>query len=367
MEHTVFLGQQAWQYRNESQQKPPRQLQSAAQLNAAQLLQAAHEGTATVWTGDFYQAKQLLAALKKRTAPKHKPCADPREAFHKYRLAQSQHSRLANMLLLPVNADYRIDLPRAPDVQAALQAVYGTASDTPFLLPLNQLLGFIGAYEWQKKGVWMDTLQANIHVPFGVFSPIRGEYVELVRQAAAQSQARTAMDIGTGSGVLAAVLAKHSAACITATDNNPRAVACAADNIARLGFSSRVRVQMQDLLADESADLIVCNPPWLPARPTSAIETALYDPDHAMLHALLHNAGRHLNDGGELWIVMSDLAEHLGLRAADDLPNWFAQTGWRVKSSLHTAPRHAKAQNAHDPLAFARERETTTLYCLERA
>mgnify|MGYP000975059174 FL=1 len=118
MEHTVFLGQQAWQYRNESQQKPPRQLQSAAQLNAAQLLQAAREGTATVWTGDFYQAKQLLAALKKRTAPTHKPCVDPREAFNKYRLAQSQHSRLANMLLLPVNADYRIDLPRAPDVQA---------------------------------------------------------------------------------------------------------------------------------------------------------------------------------------------------------------------------------------------------------
>ena len=175
------------------------------------------------------------------------------------------------------------------------------------------------------------------------------------------------MDIGTGSGVLAAVLAKHSAACITATDNNPRAVACAADNIARLGLSSRIRVQMQNLFADESADLIVCNPPWLPARPTSAIETALYDPDHAMLHALLHNAGRHLNDGGELWIVMSDLAEHLGLRAAADLQNWFAQTGWRVKSSLHTAPRHAKAQNAHDPLAFARGRETTTLYCLERA
>ena len=122
MEHTVFLGQQAWQYRNESQQKPPRQLQSSAQLNAAQLLQAAREGTATVWTGDFYQAKQLLAALKKRTAPKHKPCTDPREAFHKHRLAQSQHSRLANMLLLPVNADYRIDLPRAPDVQAACRA-----------------------------------------------------------------------------------------------------------------------------------------------------------------------------------------------------------------------------------------------------
>ena len=94
-----------------------------------------------MWTGDFYQAKQLLAALKKRTAPKHKPCADPREAFHKYRLAQSQHSRLANTLLLPVNADYRIDLPRAPDVQAALQAVYGTAPDTPFFIAAQPIIG----------------------------------------------------------------------------------------------------------------------------------------------------------------------------------------------------------------------------------
>ena len=63
---------------------------------------------------------------------------------------------------------------------------------------------------------------------------------------------------------------------------------------------------------------------------------------------------------------MSDLAEHLGLRQTDDLNNWFAQAGWRVKSSLHTQPQHGKAQNSHDTLAFARQRETTTLYCLER-
>ena len=102
-----------------------------------------------------------------------------------------------------------------------------------------------------------------------------------------------------------------------------------------------------------------------------------------LLHTELHCAARRrreldertaavLLSGVELIDVsrehlLSAFSGSMGLRAADDLQNWFAQTGWRVKSSLHTTPRHAKAQNAHDPLAFARERETTTLYCLERA
>ena len=39
------------------------------------------------------------------------------------------------------------------------------------LLPLNQLLGFIGAHEWHKKGIDIPQLDGKIHVPFGVFSP----------------------------------------------------------------------------------------------------------------------------------------------------------------------------------------------------
>ena len=115
------------------------------------------------------------------------------------------------------------------------------------------------------------------------------------------------------------------------------------------------------------ADLIVCNPPWLPAKPTSAVETALYDPKHAMLHAFLRGASNHLAQGGQVWLVMSNLAELLGLRGEHDLPNWFAQYGWRVSGSLKTTPQHRKASDSNDPLAFARSREITTLYILERA
>ena len=358
-------------YRNESTQSPPRDFVFVNEASASRIIQAAQQNIATVWRGDFHNAKQVLAAIKKRVQPKpkaaHPAQADPATTFHKHRLAQSQASRLANALCIEVGAGFALDLPRAPNVQAALRDVYGVENKDPFFLPLAQLLGFIGAHEWHKKGVTIPELGGAIHVPFGVFSPIRGEYLPLIAQAKLPANARTVLDVGTGSGVIAALLAQRGVENIIATDTNPRAVACAQANIAQLGFAPQINVLQQDLFGEHTADLIVCNPPWLPAKPTSAVETALYDPKHAMLHAFLRGAAAHLAQGGQVWLVMSNLAELLGLRGAHDLANWFAQYGWRVVGSLKTTPQHRKASDRSDPLAFARQREITTLYILERA
>lgn len=358
-------------YRNESTQSPPRDFVFVAEASASRIIQAARQSIVTVWQGDYHNAKQVLVAIKKRVKPKPQaeaPAhADPATAFHKHRLVQSQASRLANGLCVEIDAGFALDLPRAPDVQAALRDVYGVENTEPFVLPLAQLLGFIGAHEWYKKGVTIPELGGAIHVPFGVFSPIRGEYLSLIAQAKLPDNVCTALDVGTGSGVIAALLARRGVENIIATDTNPRAVACAQANIARLGFSQQINVLQQDLFGGHTADLIVCNPPWLPAKPTSAVETALYDPKHAMLHAFLRGAAAHLAQGGQVWLVMSNLAELLGLRGAHDLANWFAQYGWRVVGSLKTTPQHRKASDRSDPLAFARQREITTLYILERA
>ena len=364
----------ACEWRSESTQKPPKNAVFRRETNAATVLQNARADTATIFTGDFHNAKQILAALKKRLrggrpSEKRKPkadgqTADPAAAFHRHRLRQAQQSRLTNMLAVEIGADFTLGLPRAPDIRAALADVYDNANNAPFLLPLNLLLGFIGAHEWHKKGVDIPALGGRIHVPFGVFSPLRGEYLDLIMQAELPPRFQTAFDIGTGSGVIAALLAKRGIARITATDNNPRALACAAANAARLGLARQIAVEATDLFPTGRADLIVCNPPWLPTKPTSAVETALYDPGHAMLRGFLSGARQHLNDGGEIWLVMSDLAEHLGLRTADFLPALFQTASLALIETLHTLPVHAKAADPSDPLAFARSRETTTLYRL---
>lgn len=63
---------------------------------------------------------------------------------------------------------------------------------------------------------------ARIHPHYGVFSPVRGEYVDLVAKAPLPSQA-LAFDIGTGTGVLAAVLAKRGVKRVVGTDQDARA------------------------------------------------------------------------------------------------------------------------------------------------
>lgn len=352
------------EYRNESQQQAPKTWQEAMQLSAAQLQQLAQHNIGVIWRGDYHQAKQLLSAFKKRIRKPAKTGATAAETFHKYRLAQSQQSRLINHLCVEIAPNFQLHLTRAPDVQAALTDVFGIPNSEPFLLPLNQLLGYIGAHEWHKQGVLITALNAKIHVPFGVFSPLRGEYLDLFAHATLPENTHTAFDVGTGSGVLAAILARRGIAHIVATDTNPRAIATAKANLKKLGLQKHVSVIEQDLLPQGSADLIVCNPPWLPAKPTSAIETALYDPQHAMLHALLAEAKNHLHAGGQLWLLMSDLAEHLEIREKNQLIQWFNDYSYRIINTLTTTPQHAKAHNPQDPLAFARTKEIITLYQL---
>jgi methylase of polypeptide subunit release factors len=151
---------------------------------------------------------------------------------------------------------------------------------------------------------------------------------------------------------------------VVATDLDPRALACAADNITRLGLQDRVQVVQADLFPPGLASLIVCNPPWLPARPSSPLERAVYDEDSRMLMGFLSGLSSHLTPKGEGWLILSNLAEHLGLRTQAELLAAFEAHGLRVVSRIDAKPQHAKATDANAPLADARSREVTSLYRL---
>ena len=143
-----------------------------------------------------------------------------------------------------------------------------------------------------------------------------------------------------------------------------QALACAADNLARLGLTECIELQSVDLFPPGRAALVVCNPPWLPARPGSPLERAVYDEDSAMLRGFLRGLAAHLAPGGEGWLILSDLAEHLGLRRPEELPQWIAQAGLRVVGRLDTRPLHPKASDPRDPLHAARAAELTSLWRL---
>ncbi|MCT9072060.1 methyltransferase [Cupriavidus gilardii] len=364
-------------WRSEAGMPPPRRVVIADdRTDADTAYRLACEGTALLWRGDFQNARQLLQAMARRVErkprraqrqAKAKPApATPAEAFHLHRQAQAQRARTLGMLLLPFEADHTVPLRRAPDVREACSEAYGPA-DQPYIASMRELLGLIGAHEWRKKGVPVPALGHRIHPWYGVFSPVRGEYVDLVGQAPlpkALARESLAFDIGTGTGVLAAMLARRGIARVVATDQDPRALGCAADNIARLGLTRQVEIVQADLFPSGRAPLVVCNPPWVPARANAPIEHAIYDPDSRMLRGFLAGLAAHLTDDGEGWLILSDLAEHLGLRTREALLGMIDAAGLQVLGRIDIKPRHPRAADADDPLHAARAAETTSLWRL---
>ena len=364
--------QRSARWRSESGMPAPRKVVLADDTTPADTAyRLACEGTALLWRGDFQNARQLLQALARRADTKGKGKkakavkvpASAAEAFHLHRQAQSQRARTLAMLLLPFEADYTIPLRRAPEVKLACNEAYGRGEE-PFVASLRELLGLIGAHEWRKNGVEVAALGARIHPHYGVFSPIRGEYVELVANTALPAGAKVAFDIGTGTGVLAAVLAKRGMQHIVATDLDARALSCARENLQRLGLEQQVELMKADLFPERRADLVLCNPPWLPGRPSSSLEAAVYDLDSRMLKGFLAGVGAHLAPGGEAWLILSDLAEHLGLRPRAELMNWIAAGGLKVIERHDVRPTHPRAADATDPLFAARSAEVTSLWRL---
>ena len=351
-------------------------------LTADTAYRYACEGTAMLWKSDFQNARQLLQALatridkpsKKIKRDKEKSKSESRsilDNFNHHRLAQSQRARILGMLLIPLNADHSISLRRAPDVSQACLEAYGLANES-YVISLRELLGVISAHEWRKRGVPILVNQDQkilIYPHYGVFSPIRGEYIELICKAPlpkAVSAHSIAFDIGAGTGVLSILLAMRGIKQVTATDQDVRALACATENIERLSLTSQFTVVKENLFPVGQAALIVCNPPWLPARPSSSLEHAVYDPESQMLKGFLSNLKAHLLPQGEGWLILSDLAEHLELRTRQDLLTWIEDSGLLVVGRLDTKPVHKKIFDKADSLHFARAAEVTSLWRLRK-
>jgi SAM-dependent methyltransferase len=343
----------------------------------------AGQGVGILWRGDFQNARQLLNAIATRgdrpRGPKNASLSfqgegrgegkSPSDLFNLERQSRAQRARTLGMLLIPLEADYTIPLRRAPDIRQACTEAYGPAQGAS-LVSLRELLGVIGAHEWRVNGIDVPAIGGKIHPHYGIFAPIRSEYVDLAAKAPLPAAAATnsvAFDIGTGTGVLAAVLARRSIKRVVATDQDPRALACARENLERLGLAARVDVVQADLFPEGRAALVVCNPPWVPARPSSPLEHGIYDPDSRMLKGFLRGLPEHLAPGGEGWLIMSDLAEHLGLRSRDELLALIEGAGLKVVDRIDVRPKHPRVSDASDPLHRARQAEVTSLWRLSTA
>ena len=175
------------------------------------------------------------------------------------------------------------------------------------------------------------------------------EHVVEVALRLARGPARI-LDVGTGSGALAATLQRETGAAAWATDISPAAAAVARGNADRLGAAVAVLVcDLMDAIRGQSFDLIVSNPPYVPVTQREGLQREVRDwePEVALFAGnsgfeiydrIAADAPRVLRPGG--WLILE-----LGFGSLDHVRNLF--THWEnvtVEPDLAGIPRVLAAQ-----------------------
>ena len=125
---------------------------------------------------------------------------------------------------------------------------------------------------------------------------------------------RRMLDVGTGTGLIALMLAQRSAARITAVDVDAECATQAAENFAASPWADRldaVAVAVQRYDPVERFDLIVSNPPYIPTDviPQLMPEVQVFEPIEALdgkedglyfYRKIVEQSKDYLNSGGSL-------------------------------------------------------------------
>ncbi len=139
----------------------------------------------------------------------------------------------------------------------------------------------------------------QISVASGVFNPWAATSSFMLASAVEAERPRTAIDVGTGCGVQALLVAANGAK-VWATDIQSAALDCARRNARDNGLADRIIFLNGDCYAGcaEKVDLVICNPPFICETPRDDVEKAICDPGHALLHTLLHGIADRLTPEG---------------------------------------------------------------------
>jgi hypothetical protein len=218
----------------------------------------------------FTMRASCLQAMARRIDRKPRQAAEPEsviaaEDFHRYRLAQAQRARTLGMVLLPFDADFHIPLRRAPEVRDACLAAYG-----PVERGFRRLAARTARPDRRlrvaQEGGSGPALEARIHPHYGVFAPVRGEYVDLVAKAPLPADVPVGLRYRHRYRRAGGFAGAARRGRVVATDNDARAMPAPPRTSGAWAWPARVEVVKADLFPPGQAHLIVCNPPWLPGR-----------------------------------------------------------------------------------------------------
>lgn len=192
-------------------------------------------------------------------------------------------------------------------------------------MPIQQILGY-AYFMGDKFKVSKDTL-----IPRDETEILARKAIDVINK----NNLKSALDIGTGTGILACTIAKYTLSKSTALDVSDNALKIAEENIKNLDLSEKVKTLKSNLFekVSEKYDLIVSNPPYIPLSEKATIQKEVtFDPDLALYtkdekglefyEKISKNAKNYLNKNGYLLFEM-------GLGQSEDIKQILEQEGYK--------------------------------------
>ncbi len=192
-------------------------------------------------------------------------------------------------------------------------------------MPIQQILGFT-YFMNDKFKVSKDTL-----IPRDETEILARKAIDIINK----NNLKSALDIGTGTGILACTIAKYTLGKSTALDVSENALKIAEENIKNLGLSEKVKTLQSNLFENvsEKYDLIISNPPYIPLSEKATIQKEVtFDPDLALYTSdekglefykkITKEAKNHLNKNGYLLFEM-------GLGQSEDIKKILENNGYK--------------------------------------
>ena len=261
------------------------------------------EGRALIVTDRFRTGLEILAALRLRL---EEPGED--EGYVKKRAFREAFQSASKRLLAPV-VGRQVALPGAP-AAGFLAELYPDHAD--FALPVEDTRVLSSAWDWYQTDVHFPVLGYRVHPFYGTYIPARMEHLELFGTWLAKYQGarNRAIDVGTGSGVLALQMAKAGFQHVLATDINPNAIESVARQMQRLKVPPPIELQHADLLGADRGplDLIVSNPPWMKGEVGRTLDLAMYFQE-GFFERFYEQSLQRLAPGGRIVFVFSNIIE----------------------------------------------------------
>lgn len=323
------------------------------------------QGAALCLTGSYGSAMAFYSWMKKRIGARH-PIHDYASS-RRHRDAWYACSARA-LIRISHHEPTLAKAPRNPWLRAFFP-------DLPeFFISFADFLGLNGAWQWYRKGVRYPVLPHPIHPFYGTYFPTRHDHLLLFDrwlEDTGTGHHERAMDMGTGSGVLAFIMHARGVPHIHATDINPNAIYSVRQDLKRLGSKAEEGIipEEGDLLGGFQPgprDLVVFNPPWIPGEPEKPMDEACYYRP-GFFEVFFRRMARQCPSGTTLALLFSDFAVAAGLLEEHPVLDALESQGaaFTLTDHLREPVRQAPARvNAW--LSEVRRREQVELLVLHR-